>query len=94
MHVDTVNTHVVSAIINVDQQLDEEVSRALVWFSLGHPFMISIFFQNLYCHSVELIMLCHSLIFLNSAPPTSSYCSVHVSSPLTFLPNSSLLSPL
>ena len=24
MHVDTVNTHVVSAIINVDQQLDEE----------------------------------------------------------------------
>ena len=25
MHVDTVNTHVVSAIINVDQQLDYEV---------------------------------------------------------------------
>jgi cellobiose-specific phosphotransferase system component IIC len=25
MHVDTINTHVVSAIINVDQQLDDEV---------------------------------------------------------------------
>ena len=43
MHVDTVNTHVVSAIINVDQQLDEEVSRVLVLVSLGHPFMISIY---------------------------------------------------
>jgi hypothetical protein len=30
MHVDTVNTHVVSAIINVDQQLDEEVSYVLL----------------------------------------------------------------
>ena len=30
MHVDTVNTHVVSAIINVDQQIDEEVNHQLL----------------------------------------------------------------
>ena len=65
MHVDTVNTHVVSAIINVDQQIDEEVNHQLLLLLilllllllLQQLNLLNLFNYN-WIHSMEILLRC------------------------------------
>jgi hypothetical protein len=42
MHVDTVNTHVVSAIINVDQQVEKDWPLLILDHEVGAMFVVSL----------------------------------------------------
>ena len=74
MHVDTVNTHVVSAIINVDQQLDEEVSYVLLFLhTILHYNIVDAVYRLLH---FSFSILSTFLYVLSSASTSSIHSSL------------------